>query len=515
MSDVSTESAERIERSPYLRYAQRTETVLMGNPRIGQDAKDDDVNPSTRIVRLVMEAGARLFHTPNHEAFATICVKQHWETWRIRDANFKRWIGALYYNKERTTLSDIHIGAALNVLEGQAVYEGRKKTAHVRVAEHEGRIYIDLANQDWETVEITSSGWNVLSEFPLVKFRRTAGMLPLPTPVRGGTVADLRPFVNVVREEHFLLILGWLVAALRPTGPYPLLVLEGNHGSSKSTASRLLRSFIDPNTTPLRSTPKNERDLMIGAENGWCQVFDNISEVPPWLSDCLCRLSTGGGFSTRRNYTDDDERLFNAMRPVMLNGISVGLERADSLDRALVIPLDKIKDENRLTEMQYLARLETMRPQILGALFDAVSCALRRFPEITIAKPPRMADFAYWVVAAEPALGCADGAFLRAYETNRLDANELALDSSLLAPLVKAIAENGDWSGTASALLHKMQDEHGFDSRQGYPKTPAVLSAQLRRLMPNLESVGISIRFEKTAGVNSQKIIAISKIAQP
>jgi hypothetical protein len=486
--------------------------ICMGNVRNGKQQKEENVHPPTRLIRRVMEVGAKLFHCTNGEAYATIYVRNHWETRRVREIQFKRWLGALYYHKEKTAISDVHIAAALNVLEGQALYEGREKTVHVRIAEHKGHIHIDLANEDWETVEITSSGWNVLSEFPPVSFRRTAGMLALPTPVRGGSVAELRPFLNVRSDEHFLLILGWLISALRPTGPYPLLITEGNHGSAKSTANRLIRSFVDPNTTPLRSAPKNERDLMIGAENSWCQVFDNISEVPGWLSDCLCRLSTGGGFSTRRNYTDDDEKLINVMRPVMLNGISIGLERADSLDRALIVELDKISDDKRLPESRYWAEVEKARPKILGALLDAASIALRRISEISIANPPRMADFAYWAVAAEPAFGCQEGAFLSAYETNRQDANDLALEGSVLVPFIKAIAERTVWSGTASELLELLRGETGVDCRQqGWPKTAAALSGQLRRLLPSLASAGIFVRMHKTDGTNSKKIITISK----
>jgi hypothetical protein len=477
-----------------------------------EKGKDENVNPATRLVQLVTEAQARLFHTPNYEAFATIYVRGHWETWRVRDTHFKRWMSGLYYSKERKAPSEPHLGAALNVLEGQALYDGSEKAVHVRVAEHGGRVYIDLANDRWEAVEITESGWKVTPDCP-VKFRRTPGIQALPTPVRGGTLGEIRPFVNVGSEELFVLVLGWLVAAFRPVGSYPVLVIEGNQGSAKTTTSRLLRSLVDPNTAPLRSTPKNERDLMIMAENSWCQAFENVSEVPPWLSDCLCRLSTGGGFSTRRNYTDDEEKLFDAMRPVMLNGISIGIERADLLDRSLVIQLDEIQDEKRLPEKLFWAEVDKVRPRILGALLDAVSCALRRLPQISIARPPRMADFAYWVTAAEPVLGCPEGAFLSAYNMNRQDANDLALDGSLLVPFLKAIAERGGLSGTATELLGALRGEDGVDCRQqGWPKTPAALSGQLRRLLPSLRGIGIIVQMQKTAGANSRKLITISKV---
>src|SRR5436305_515316 len=81
---------------------------------------------------------------------------------------------------------------------------------------------------------------------------------------------------------------------------------------------RLLRSLVDPSVTPLRSEPREVRDLMIAATSGWVVALDNLSRLPQWLSDSLCRLSTGGGFATRELYTDSDEVLFDAQRPALL-----------------------------------------------------------------------------------------------------------------------------------------------------------------------------------------------------
>src|SRR5437868_13535290 len=95
------------------------------------------------------------------------------------------------------------------------------------------------------------------------------------------------------------------IAAFRPTGPYPILMLQGEQGTAKSTTTRILRSLIDPNVSPLRTVPRNERDLMIAATNSWAQCFDNLSHIPLWFADALCRLATGGGFATRKLRTDE------------------------------------------------------------------------------------------------------------------------------------------------------------------------------------------------------------------
>src|SRR5262249_24755294 len=160
----------------------------------------------------------------------------------------------------------------------------------------------------WSAIRVSRAGWSVVKT-PPVRFRRARGMLSLPYPVLGSDVSELRDFLNV-EDDAFGLALAWLVAACLPAGPYPVLVLLGRQGSAKSSMARILRRLIDPNKCLLRSQPKDERDLAIAANNGWMIALDNLSDLPAWLSDALCRLATGGGFSTRQLYTDEDEKLF-------------------------------------------------------------------------------------------------------------------------------------------------------------------------------------------------------------
>lgn len=117
------------------------------------------------------------------------------------------------------------------------------------LASCEGAIYIDLANEGWEAVEITPGGWRVLSDSP-VKFRRPKGMKALPRPESNGDASKLGEFINVSGQDQLALILAWAVAALRDRGPYPVLVLRGEQGSAKSTTARLLRDLVDPFVAP-------------------------------------------------------------------------------------------------------------------------------------------------------------------------------------------------------------------------------------------------------------------------
>ena len=170
--------------------------------------------------------------------------------------------------------------------------------------------------------------------------------------------------------------MGWLVAAFRPRGPYLVLILQGEQGSAKSTGARVCRRLIDPNKAELRSQPREPRDLAIASNNAWALGFDNISRTSHWLSDGLCRLATGGGFSTRTLYSDSDETIFDAQRPILLNGIDSVATRGDLLDRSIMLTLPRLKHHRE--ESEFWSDFDEARPRILGALLDAVSMALQR-----------------------------------------------------------------------------------------------------------------------------------------
>src|SRR3984893_11288930 len=219
-------------------------------------------------------------------------------------------------------------------------------------------------------------------------------MKPMPIPVSGGSVDTLRSFLNVQSDADFVLVVAWALACLRDRGPYPVIVLSGEQGSAKSTFSAILRALLDPNTAPLRALSREDRDLFIAASNGHVLAFDNVSNLPAWISDTLCRLATGGGFAVRQHYSDQDEVLFDAARPVILNGIEEIVTRPDLADRAVFLTLQPMPEERRRPEQELWAAFEAERPRILGVLLDAAAKGLKRLSETRLEKLPRMADFA-------------------------------------------------------------------------------------------------------------------------
>ncbi len=465
---------------------------------------NDGQSVTERLVRYGSEA--ELFHDPEGEPYATVKVNGHYETWPLKSRGYKNWLRHSYYVAQKEEGAEGNPGAprtqalndALAQLEAKCQFEGPEHEVHVRVAQRDGAIYIDLADDEWRAVEVTGAGWRVVSsEETPVKFKRTRGMLPLPVPDKEvGAERRLRALLNIREDDHdsWYLLLAWLVQTLRPQGPYPILILQGEQGSAKSTVERLLKALVDPSIAPLRTTPRNEHDLYIAATSTWVIAFDNISRLQSWLSDALCRLSGGGGFSTRTLYENREQELFDAMRPIILNGISDIATRPDLLDRAIVLTLPRIEDDDRRPESEMWDDFDGCRPAIFGALLSAVSAALRELPHTKLEKRPRMADFALWATAAEGGFGWEPETFMRAYTGNREEANDVALDTDPVAGAVLKFMEGKDeWIGSATQLwkdLGKEVDEQVKQTKP-WPSAPHTLASRLKRLAPALRGKGI------------------------
>ena len=453
------------------------------------------------------------FHDDLGDGYASLSVNCRQETFCLGSKQFTSELRRRCWQTYRQSSPDQVLKEALGVLQARAVYDGDEREVAVRVAGDDTVIFLDLADDCRRIVRIDRDGWALTDDCPF-HFVRPRGIAPLPVPIHSGSLSLLRPFINFGDEKDFAMVKSWMVGALRPKGPYPVLVLSGEQGAAKSTAMRLIRFLIDPHVTPLRAEPREVRDLMIAANNNHVLAFDNLSYVSPRLSDALCRLATGGGFATRQLYTDRDEVIIEATRPVMLNGIAEVATRSDLIDRSISITLPRIDDSSRLTESELLEAFEAVRPAILGALLEAVSQAIRGLPHVKLERRPRMADFATWAVAAEPALDLEEGLFLHAYGVNRSISDELAVDSSPIGPpLVEMLAREAIWEGTAAKLLEKVATyaTEAVTRRKYWPSNPKAMASALRRIAPNLERLGYQVEFKGRQGKGRDRIIELSK----
>jgi hypothetical protein len=445
--------------------------------------------------------------------YAVVPVDGHSETWPLSSQQFRNFITRKYYLLIRRAPGGKAVEEVLRTLSAKAQFESPERPVHRRVAEHAGDIYIDLCDAQWRAIEVTSHGWQKIDQ-PPVRFVRSQGMQAILEPQPNEGIDALWDYINVSSEETRHLIVAWLVAALRPTGPYPVLILQGEEGTGKSTCARLLRTVVDPSAAPLRAIPRNEHGLVLSARNSWIISLNNLLGLKPWLSDALCRISTGGGFGTRRLYSDTEEVLIDVQRPVILNGIDDIATRQDLIKRAIVINLDRIPASKQRDEEELFRAFHAAQPAILGGLLNRVSQALQDLPTTHLEHKPRMADFALWATAAEPPEE--KGQFLSAYRRNLKTAVEVALESSsVVVVLREMLIDVGRWEGTATELLAELASRANEQTKRhrSWPRSPEALGTELRQLASALRKIKIKIATKREAGTG-RRMIKIAKIRQ-
>ncbi len=450
-----------------------------------------------------LASDAEYFHDADGQAFASVVIGGHLETYRLNSKAFRDYLAREFYRAENSAPSTQAVQDAINTLNGRARFDGVEREVHVRIAGHGGNVYVDLCNDDWQQVEITPSKWSVIeASVSPVRFRRPDTLRALCTPESGGILSDIRRYVRVKDDDAALLLQAFIVGCFAPNIPYPILAFSGPPGSAKSTAARLVKDLIDPASMPHRSCPRKDEDLLIAAQNGHLVSFDNVSTLSDAMSDAHCRLSTGGGIGRRTLHADSDETTFTARRPQIFNGIGGYAMRTDFVNRLISIELDAIPPTERKTEREVLAEFEEAKPRLLGAVFDAVSMALRNVESTRVEELPRMADFAIWAVAAEESFGCETGAFLKAFNSSHEREQGSVLDGSLVAEVfLELYAEKkglfADGPIFMADLLSELKEKAGDQRsrRRDWPNNTQKLRNDLSRLSPALAARDINITF--------------------
>lgn len=441
--------------------------------------------------------------------YARFPMQGHYKIAGLRSDEFKAWITGknLHARKREANPGDVY--SALQLMEALA-WERPKKKTFVRWARVDGKIYLDLCDEEYRSVEIDEDGWRVVENAP-AWFIRTSSMKPLPEPLPGGCLTQLREVVHL-SDEDFVILCGWLVAACNPEGPFPLLALSAEAGSGKSFLTAVLKKIIDDDVSPKLAPFKDVDAIFAAAASHWVLAYDNLTKLTPEDSDHLCRVATGAGYSKRKLYTDNDEYTTSAARPVILNGITVPVTKMDLTDRSYFINLPHIPPEKRRTEKDLWRAFDKMRPHLLGAILTAVSCALRQkdyFPS----NPPRMADAAEFTLQAEKGGGLPwpEGTFSAVLARMEAAKKDEAISEDAVASTLLDLSGNGGWEGSLKELLGLIHQGRTPEELRFLPGTPNILSRRIKEVIPFLRSKGVVVEKRK---INSGQWLTVAFVPE-
>lgn len=469
------------------------------------------------LLHLVTDDICTLFHDQFKETHALFLVDDHHEVWKTRSKQFKRWLGQLLWENEGEAATSETLSTVLNVLDAQALFRGPMITLENRIAWHEGVVMYDLGDRKCRAVRVTADGWEIVEKPPIL-FRRFAHQEEQVLPVRGGRLDTLfLPFVNLADKAQSPLLLVYLVSCLIPGIPHPIPNLHGPQGSAKTTLARMMRRIVDPSRMEVLSFPSNSREFVQQLAHHYFAFFDNISEISDSISDLLCRAVTGEGVSKRELYTDDEDIIYTFRRCIGLNGINPAAKKPDLLDRSILMKLERIPEEQRREERVVLEDFNAVRPQILGAVFDALSGAMRLRETIQLDRLPRMADFTRWGCAIAQTLGFKQEDFLSAYYANIAEQHQEAIQENPVAAAMKEFMESRTkWSGSMSELLERLvevaQTEKIDTAAKEWPKAANSLSRRLNEAKTNLVEIGITIHSEK--GSQGKRMVLVQRVAE-
>ena len=390
-----------------------------------------------------------------------------------------------HFAETNTVASQQALSDACMVLEGFAAQESPQRV-HLRVGEAGGAVYIDMGDTAGRVIEISGGRWRITDTAPVL-FRRTKLTGQLPDP-QTGNLAALWEFIGVAEADRPIVLAVLVAALVQVDVPHVILVLLAEQGSAKSTATRILVSLIDPSAVPLRQPPRDPDAWTTAAAASWVVALDNLSgEIPGWLSDSLCRASTGDGRVTRALYTDSDVSVLSFRRCLIANGIDVVVDKGDLAERVAVVGLPRVKA--RRSEDELAEAWEQARPRVLGALLDLAAAAHHRLPAIKVDNLPRMADFAKVLAAVDEVLGT-NG--LNEYRERSRRAAVDTLDGPFISELVACGQAFNDMT-SAELLAAIKPDRADWKPPRGWPKNARAVTGLLTRHAPALRAQGWTV----------------------
>lgn len=452
---------------------------------------------------------------------------KHFQHYSLEDAGLIDHLSHAFRKQYGSFVTTEAVQKVLANLKGKAQTEGTTYPRFVRLANYKDAIYLDRYDKDLLAVEMTGEGWREVH--PPVKMLRSGSGKRLPSPVGGGTLEELKQFLNFGSEWDFRILVLYMVSTFQVGRPCGILILTGEQGTAKTTGMLIVKSTVDPCVAAASGLPKSEEDLILISKDNYVVTADNLSRVSEEQADMFCRLTTGGGLRTRKLYSNDTLYVFEVIRPVVFTGINIPTNRQDFLDRAITVELEWIPERDRKSEKKFWNAYDKAHPRILGAICDAVVGALKNLAAVEKVTTgwPRMADAVQFQYAACIGLGWNPDEYLEELKKRQKQIRKSAGEShqlsvEILAWLRTGNATSGDkgasatssvwpqaWTGTPAELLGNLnafvEEKKKQDREFGkyWPHSSESLGHQLRQQAAGLREMDVGYERSRDTGTRA------------
>jgi len=471
---------------------QKLKTIAPEKSESEEDTEEEIKRSQTDKLVEFAQLHFELLHDKNGDVYTR--DKQTGVLRRLGGLQFKDKLISGFYEKFKMAVRDQALREALGTLQALGRFNGESRDISTRVAKHGQAYFIDLCEPtNSRAIEVQPGSWRIV-DTPPVLFVRGEAMQPLPTPIHGGRLSLLWNTANIP-DQHRVMVVTWLIEAMRTDTPYPGLELIGEQGSGKSTAAEAIRRVLDPSSCNLRGAPKTVEDIFVSAKQNHVVAYENISHLAGPMQDALAILSTGGGYSKRKLYSDDDESIINVRRPWLINGISIAVTQQDLVDRVISIECPVI--ETRQSSSRQWENFEADLPQILGGLLDVAAKAFEILPTMSLppVDRPRLVEYVLLGMAVSKAAEQSPETFLSRFKELRAETVSRTLDASPVASAVLEFVEVSPTGITAPVkdILHRLE-HHKPVGAEFWPRSPKGLGDALRRAAPALRQLGIECK---------------------
>lgn len=485
-----------------------------------QEENEKKSNKFMRVLNFVKNnMDIRFFEDQYGDSWTTIDRNGHFENLNLesKSDSLINLIMKAYVDTQQEGVSLETIKQVVRYLSTSAE---SKRTLYNRFAGSNDKCLIDMGDDDWNVLSITPDRIEILDPKPIEPiFARHGHQEALPIPKQGGSLEELFDFIPIKDPEIRILFKVWIV--LLPLGHIqrPLLIILGPPGSGKSTITAMARRIWDPSSILSFALPGNQDNLTVAMNNHAIAPIDNLSELPNWASDDICRAITGAGNIKRKHYSNGEEYARRYMRTLILNGISLPKLKPDLLDRSILIQMD-----NRLTDKDFRGasdleeRFNDAHPRILGAACNLLQEAMKIKPSIVCDRRPRMVDWYEFGCAVARISGDGEARFREACNNNVDSKNVEIMESEPLYQAINSLlleSPSDSYEGSWDVLrkeLNSVAKRHSIDTSTGWPKAANTLSGRLRTLSHNFEQAGIKISFRSMGrDRHKRKCVRISR----